>query len=66
MIRVGERGENEFKKVSWEEAFDFIAKKLVKYKKEHGLESVIMDIPGDAIDVELTKSSKSDKELKKS
>jgi len=28
MIRVGERGENKFKKVSWEEAFDFIAKKL--------------------------------------
>ena len=49
MIRVGERGENKFKKVSWEEALDYIAKRLVKYKKEHGPESVIMDA-GDVTD----------------
>jgi len=30
LIRVGEKGEGKFKEVSWEEAFDYIAKKLVK------------------------------------
>jgi len=49
MIRVGERGENKFKKVSWEEALDYIASRLVKFKKEYGPESVIMDA-GDVTD----------------
>jgi len=49
MIRVGERGEGKFKRVSWEEATNFIADKLIKIKKEHGPESVIMDA-GDVTD----------------
>jgi len=49
MIRVGKRGEGKFKQVSWDEAFDYIAKKLVKIKKSYGPESVIMDA-GDVTD----------------
>jgi len=49
MIRVGERGEGKFKEVTWEEAIDFVAKKLAQYKKEVGAESVIMDA-GDVTD----------------
>ena len=49
MIRVGERGEGKFKRVSWPEAVAYIADKLVAIKKEHGPESVIMDC-GDVTD----------------
>ncbi len=49
MIRVGERGEGKFKEVSWEEAIDYIARKLVEIKKKYGPESVIMDT-GDVTD----------------
>ncbi len=49
MIRVGERGEGKFKRVSWEEATNFITDKLIKIKKEHGPESVIMNA-GDVTD----------------
>jgi thiosulfate reductase/polysulfide reductase chain A len=34
LIRVGKRGEGKFKKVSWEEAYEFIRKKLVKILDE--------------------------------
>ena len=30
MIRVGERGENKWKRISWQEAIDIIAKKLME------------------------------------
>jgi anaerobic selenocysteine-containing dehydrogenase len=49
MIRVGERGEGKFKRVSWDEALDFMADKLLQIKKEHGAEAVIMDC-GDVTD----------------
>ncbi len=49
MIRVGARGEGKFKRVSWEEATDYIAEKLTKIKKNYGAESVIMDA-GDVTD----------------
>lgn len=49
MIRTGERGEGKFKRVSWDEAIDYIAKKLIQYKKEAGAESIIMDA-GDVTD----------------
>jgi anaerobic dimethyl sulfoxide reductase subunit A len=32
MMRVGERGEGKFKRVSWDEALDFVAKKMVYLK----------------------------------
>ena len=40
LMRVGERGEGKFKRVSWDEALDFMAEKLKKIKAEHGAESV--------------------------
>ncbi len=38
MMRVGERGKQTFKRVSWDEAFTYIADKLETLKKEHGPE----------------------------
>ncbi len=49
MIRVGERGENKFKRVTWSEAIDYIARKLTDIKKKYGAESVIVDC-GDVTD----------------
>ncbi len=49
MIRVGERGSGKFKRVSWEEAIDFIAKKMLEIKKKYGAESIIMNC-GDVTD----------------
>lgn len=49
MIRVGERGEGKFKRVSWEEAIEYIAKKLTSIKKKYGPESFIVDA-GDVTD----------------
>ena len=39
--RVGERGEGKWQRVSWDEAFDIIEKKLNDIKEKHGPESVI-------------------------
>lgn len=49
MIRVGARGENKFKRVTWSEAIDFLARKLIQIKKKYGAESIIMDA-GDVTD----------------
>jgi anaerobic selenocysteine-containing dehydrogenase len=49
MIRVGERGEGKFKRVTWDEAIDYIAKKLTTIKKKYGAESLIVD-SGDVTD----------------
>ncbi len=49
MLRVGERGEGKFKRISWDEAIDHIGKKLTTIKKKYGAESVIMDC-GDVTD----------------
>jgi len=49
MMRVGERGEGKFKRISWDEAIDYIGKKLTTIKKKYGPESVIMDC-GDVTD----------------
>ena len=49
MIRVGERGSSKFKRVTWDEAIDYIGRKLSGIKKKHGAESVIMDC-GDVTD----------------
>lgn len=46
MIRVGERGENKWKRISWDEALDIIAKKLIEAKKEYGAESVFCSTGG--------------------
>ncbi|MCL4456093.1 MAG: molybdopterin-dependent oxidoreductase, partial [Nitrospirae bacterium] len=49
MVRVGERGSGKFKRVTWDEAIDYIGKKLTDIKKKYGAESVIMDC-GDVTD----------------
>jgi len=36
MMRVGERGEGKFKRVSWDQALDHIAKKMVEIKTKYG------------------------------
>jgi anaerobic selenocysteine-containing dehydrogenase len=38
--RIGERGENKWQRISWDEALDTIAEKLLKFKRESGVESV--------------------------
>ncbi|PRR68734.1 molybdopterin-containing oxidoreductase family protein [Neomoorella humiferrea] len=49
MIREGERGEGKFRRATWEEAIDYIARKMVAIKKEYGAEAIIMDT-GDVTD----------------
>ena len=39
-IRTGERGEGKFKRVSWDEALDFLAARLKVLKQKYGPESV--------------------------
>lgn len=52
MMRVGRRGEGKFKRVSWDEALDYIAKKIVDIKKKYGGgECVIVDT-GDMTDTQ--------------
>lgn len=40
LLRIGKRGDGEFKRVSWDEALDFLAKRLKELRQEHGAESV--------------------------
>ena len=41
MLRVGARGEGKFKRVSWDEALDFIAKKMVELKTKYGPTAIL-------------------------
>ena len=41
MLRVGERGEGKFKRLSWDEALDFIAKKMVELKSKYGPTAIL-------------------------
>ena len=40
MLRTGKRGEGQFKRISWDEALDFLADKLKTIREQHGPESV--------------------------
>ena len=40
LIRQGERGENKWKEVSWDEAYDYIAKKMTEIKEKYGPETM--------------------------
>ncbi len=40
LLRVGERGKEQWKSVTWGEALAFIAQKMQKIKAEHGAESI--------------------------
>ncbi|MCX7894062.1 MAG: molybdopterin-dependent oxidoreductase [Burkholderiales bacterium] len=42
LVRVGERGKEQWKAVTWDEAFTYIAERMQKIKAEHGPESVAM------------------------
>lgn len=46
MIRVGERGQCNFKRVSWDEATDYVADKLMEAYKKYGPESVFASTGG--------------------
>ncbi len=41
MLRVGERGEGKFKRVSWEEALDHVARKMVEIKQKYGPTAIL-------------------------
>ncbi|MEM2103752.1 MAG: molybdopterin-dependent oxidoreductase [Candidatus Bathyarchaeia archaeon] len=41
LVRVGERGEGKFKRITWDEAFTIIAEKLKNIKEKYGPESVV-------------------------
>jgi anaerobic selenocysteine-containing dehydrogenase len=49
LIRVGNRGEGKFRRATWDEAIDLIARKLREIKVKYGAESVVMD-SGDVTD----------------
>ena len=41
MMRVGERGEGKFKRVSWDEALSFVANKMVEIKAKYGPQALV-------------------------
>ncbi|MBL3601854.1 MAG: molybdopterin-dependent oxidoreductase, partial [gamma proteobacterium endosymbiont of Lamellibrachia anaximandri] len=41
MLRVGKRGEGKFKRVSWDEALDYVAKKLIAIKEKYGSQAIL-------------------------
>jgi len=41
MLRVGPRGEGRFKRVSWDEALDFIARKMIELKANYGPTAIL-------------------------
>ncbi len=42
--RIGERGEGKWQEISWEEAFDWIEKRMDRIRKDYGPESVIFSM----------------------
>ena len=46
LIRVGKRGENKWKRISWTEAVDTIAKKMEEVRHQYGAESVLVTTGG--------------------
>jgi len=41
MLRVGERGEGRFKRATWDEALDYVAKKMIAIKREYGPTAIL-------------------------
>lgn len=41
MMRIGERGQGRFKRVSWDEALDFVAKKMLEIKTKYGPTAIL-------------------------
>ena len=46
MMRVGERGENKWRRISWDEALDIIAEKLMDARDRYGAETVFCSTGG--------------------
>lgn len=46
LLRVGERGENKWKRITWKEAIDLIAHKLMEAREKFGPESVLVTTGG--------------------
>ncbi len=46
MMRVGKRGANKWRRISWDTAIDIIAKKLVETKEKYGAETVFCSTGG--------------------
>ena len=44
MRRLGERGENKWEEISWDEAYDYIEEKMNKIRDEYGPESMIFSM----------------------
>jgi len=42
LVRVGDRGKEQWKAVTWDEAFTYIAEKMKAIKAQHGAESIAM------------------------
>ena len=40
--RIGAKGSGKWERISWDEALDTIAERILKYKDDHGAESVVM------------------------
>ncbi len=40
--RIGERGEGKFEEISWDEAFDEVASKLIEIKEKYGNSSILL------------------------
>ncbi|WP_434510706.1 molybdopterin-containing oxidoreductase family protein [Desulfitobacterium sp. AusDCA] len=41
LLRVGQRGEGKFKRITWDQAFDYIVKKLNDIKEKYGTEALV-------------------------
>ena len=41
LLRVGERGEGKFKRISWDKAMDWMVEKIRKIEKEYGAEAIV-------------------------
>ena len=41
MLRVGERGEGKFRRASWDEALDFVARKMIDLKAKYGPTAIL-------------------------
>lgn len=46
LMRVGKRGENKWRRISWKEAVDVIAKKLEEVRHQYGAEAVLVTTGG--------------------
>ena len=46
LIRAGERGENQWRRASWDEALEYIAKGLMKVREQYGAEAVACSTGG--------------------